>query len=164
MTRYKGVRLTGVDHDGLPASDERRSWREVAKVRTGLTTTVVALDARRVSAAGDLFEASSGRDGGASAARAIDGVTAVSYSVYMSEMTATDARERFSEALAASSREPVFITRHGKRVAALVTAEFYDRAIEALEDAEDIASARAALDEDGPSIPWEVVKADLGLA
>jgi prevent-host-death family protein len=101
---------------------------------------------------------------GCSAGRAIDAVTAVSYYVYMSDMTATDAREHFSEALAASSREPVFITRHGKRVAALVTAEFYDRAIEALEDAEDIAAARAALDEDGPSIPWEVVKADLGLA
>jgi antitoxin Phd len=101
---------------------------------------------------------------GCSAARAIDAVTAVSYDTYMSDMTATDARERFSEALAASSREPVFITRHGKRVAALVTAEFYDRAIEALEDAEDLAAARAALDEDGPPIPWEVVKADLGLA
>lgn len=138
---------------------------EAAKVRTGLTTTVVAVDARRVRAPEDLFVASSDRArGGASAARAIDAVTAVSYSVDMSDMTATDARERFSEALAASSREPVFITRHGKRVAALVTAEFYDRAIEALEDAEDIASARAALDEDGPSIPWEVVKADLGLA
>ncbi len=95
---------------------------------------------------------------------AIDAVTAVSYYPYMSDMTATDAREHFSEALAASSREPVFITRHGKRVAALVTAEFYERAIEALEDAEDIATARAALDEDAPSIPWEVVKADLGLA
>lgn len=78
-------------------------------------------------------------------------------------MTATDAREHFSDALAASATEPVFITRHGKRVAALVTAEFYDRAIEALEDAEDIAAARAARDEDGESIPWEVVKADLGL-
>ena len=96
--------------------------------------------------------------------RAIDAVTAVSYYVYMNDMTATDAREHFSEALAASSREPVFITRHGKRVAALVTAEFYERAIEALEDAEDVAAARAALDEEGPSIPWEVVKADLGLA
>ena len=82
----------------------------------------------------------------------------------MSDMTATEARERFSEALAAASREPVFITRHGKRVAALVTPEFYDRAVEALEDTEDLAAARAALAEDGPSIPWEVVKADLGLA
>ena len=121
------------------------------------------LDARRVRAAEDLFVASRDRRA-ISAAGEIDAVTAVSYCVYMSDMTAADARELFSEALAASSREPVFITRHGKRVAALVTAEFYDRAIEALEDAEDIAAARAALEEDGPSIPWEVVKADLGLA
>jgi antitoxin Phd len=78
-------------------------------------------------------------------------------------MTSTDAREHFSEALAASATEPVFITRHGKRVAALVTPDFYDRAIEALEDAEDVAAARAATAEDGDSIPWDVVKADLGL-
>lgn len=79
-------------------------------------------------------------------------------------MTSSDAREHFAEALAAANREPVFITRHGKRVAALVTTEFYERAIEALEDAEDIAAAQAALDEDGESIPWETVRADLGLA
>jgi prevent-host-death family protein len=79
-------------------------------------------------------------------------------------MTATDAREHFSEALAAAAREPVFITRHGRRVAALVTADFYDRAVEALEDAEDIAAAREALDEDAPSVSWEDVKAELGLA
>lgn len=81
----------------------------------------------------------------------------------MGDMTASDAREHFSEALAASGREPVFITRHGKRVAALVTPDFYDRAVEALEDAEDIAAAHAALEEDAPSVPWEVVRADLGL-
>lgn len=133
-------------------------------MRSGLTTTVVALDARRVRAAEDLFVTASDRAGLFQPPNAIDAVTAVSYYVYMSDMSATEARERFSEALAASSREPVFITRHGKRVAALVTTEFYERAIEALEDAEDIAAARAALDEDEPSIPWEVVKADLGLA
>ena len=81
----------------------------------------------------------------------------------VSEMTSSDAREHFAEALATANREPVFITRHGKRVAALVTTEFYERAVEALEDAEDIAAAHAALDEDGDSIPWETVKADLGL-
>ncbi len=78
-------------------------------------------------------------------------------------MTSSDAREHFSEALAAANHEPVFITRHGKRVAALVTTEFYDRALAALEDAEDIAAAHAALEEDGESIPWETVKAELGL-
>jgi antitoxin Phd len=98
------------------------------------------------------------------ASRAFGHEAAVSYNTYMSDMTATAAREHFSEALAASSREPVFITRHGKRVAALVTADFYDRAIEALEDADDIAAAHAALLEEGPSVSWEVVKADLGLA
>jgi prevent-host-death family protein len=82
----------------------------------------------------------------------------------VSEITASDAREHFSDALATAFREPVFITRHGKRVATLVTSEFYERAIEALEDAEDIAAAHAALDEDGESIPWETVKAELGLS
>ena len=79
-------------------------------------------------------------------------------------MSATDARERFSDALSTAAREPVFITRHGKRVAALVTADFYERAAEALEDAADVAAAQAALDEDGDNVPWEVVKAELGLA
>lgn len=78
-------------------------------------------------------------------------------------MTSSDAREHFSQALATAIREPVFITRHGKRVAALVTAEFCERALDALEDAEDIAAAHAALDDDGDSIPWETVKAELGL-
>ncbi|HVV75429.1 MAG TPA: type II toxin-antitoxin system prevent-host-death family antitoxin [Mycobacteriales bacterium] len=79
-------------------------------------------------------------------------------------MTASNAREHFSEALATAAREPVFITRHGRRVATLVTSEFYERAVEALEDAEDIAAAHAALAEDGESVPWETVKAELGLS
>jgi prevent-host-death family protein len=66
----------------------------------------------------------------------------------MREMTASDAREHFSEALAAAVREPVFITRHGRRVATLVTSDFYERAVEA---------------QDGDSVPWETVKAELGL-
>jgi antitoxin Phd len=82
----------------------------------------------------------------------------------MSDLSATEAREHFSDALASAAREPVFITRHGKRIAALVTADFYERAIKAIEDAEDVAAAQAALDEDGESVSWEDVKAELGLA
>jgi prevent-host-death family protein len=97
-------------------------------------------------------------------AAGVDTETAILYVSYMSEMTSSNAREHFSEALATASREPVFITKHGKRVAALVTSVFYERAIEALEDAEDVAAAQAALEEDGESISWETVKADLGLS
>jgi len=41
-------------------------------------------------------------------------------------------------------------------------ADLAARALEALEDAEDLAAAHAALDEGG-TVPWEQVKADLGL-
>jgi hypothetical protein len=53
--------------------------------------------------------------------------------------------------------------RRGKRLAAVIDPEDLDRLIELAEDAIDIAEARAALEEEGPSIPWEEVKADLGL-
>jgi hypothetical protein len=45
----------------------------------------------------------------------------------------------------------------------VIDAEDLDRLIELAEDAVDIAEARAALEEEGESIPWEEVKADLGL-
>ena len=59
--------------------------------------------------------------------------------------------------------EPVYLHRRGKRLAAVIDAEDLDRLIELAEDAIDIAEARAALEEEGGSIPWDEVKADLGL-
>ena len=38
-----------------------------------------------------------------------------------------------------------------------------DPVVEAIEDAEDIDAATAAIEEPGDNIPWEQVKADLGL-
>lgn len=56
------------------------------------------------------------------------------------------------------------ITRYGEPVGALVSYDFFQRAVEALEHLADIAAADRAMAEDGDSIPWEQVKADLGWA
>lgn len=54
------------------------------------------------------------------------------------------------------------LTIHGERVAAIVPESLID-ALRAIEDSEDVAEAEAAMDEPGESIPWEQVKAELGL-
>jgi hypothetical protein len=54
------------------------------------------------------------------------------------------------------------LTVRGERVAAIVPEKLIE-ALRAVEDAEDIAEADAAMDEPGESVPWEQVKAELGL-
>ena len=83
------------------------------------------------------------------------------------ELTVTDARERFSEVVETAEREPVFLTKHGRRQAVVLSAAQYDRMLELVEDAEDLAdsdAAMAAIEKGSPAIPWEDVKRDLGLA
>lgn len=57
---------------------------------------------------------------------------------------------------AAEHGQTVYLTRNGHPIAAIVPAE----AIAALEDADDIRAARAALAEPGPDIPMSEVWAD----
>jgi antitoxin Phd len=54
------------------------------------------------------------------------------------------------------------LTIGGVRVAAIVPESVLD-ALRAAEDAEDAAEADAAWDEPGEDVPWEQVKAELGL-
>jgi antitoxin Phd len=54
------------------------------------------------------------------------------------------------------------LTIHGERVAAIVP-ESVIEVLRSAEDAEDAAEADAAMDEPGESVPWEQVKAELGL-
>jgi prevent-host-death family protein len=87
----------------------------------------------------------------------------------MSEMTLTDARARLADVVDAArvGHDPVFLTRRGRRVAAVIAAEDLDRLLEAAEDLADIVAARESRDElaaGAETIPWEQVKADLGLA
>jgi prevent-host-death family protein len=62
---------------------------------------------------------------------------------------------------------PVYLARRGRRVAAVIDADDLDRILELAEDMADIRAAEAARAEmqatgEAP-IPWEQVKADLGL-
>lgn len=87
----------------------------------------------------------------------------------MSEMTVSDARARLADVVdtARVEHNPVYLTRRGRRVAAVIDAEDLERLIAAVEDLDDVeaaAAARAELDEGETAIPWEQVKADLGLA
>jgi len=87
----------------------------------------------------------------------------------MSETTVTEARARLADVVdeARVAHDPVFLTRRGRRVAAVIDAEDLERLIEDAEDLADIkaaAAARAEMAESGESpILWEQVKADLGL-
>lgn len=90
--------------------------------------------------------------------------------VPMSEITVSEARARMADVVdeARVAHEPVFLTRRGRRVAAVVDADLLEQLIQAAEDLADLqaaAEARAEMAETGePPIPWEQVKADLGLA
>jgi hypothetical protein len=61
----------------------------------------------------------------------------------------------------------VFLSRRGRRVAAVIDADDLERLLDLAEDMADIRAAEAAraeMRETGATpIPWEEVKADLGL-
>jgi prevent-host-death family protein len=88
----------------------------------------------------------------------------------MGDMTVTEARARLADVVdeARVAHSPVFLTRRGRRIAAIIGADQLEQLLEAAEDLADLraaAAARAEMAETGePSIPWEKAKADLGLA
>jgi prevent-host-death family protein len=78
-------------------------------------------------------------------------------------LSSADVRKRWSEVIDIVWTEPVEITVHGRAKAVLVGPALFERAMRALEDAEDIAEGRAALEDGADAIPWEDVQRDLGL-
>ena len=76
----------------------------------------------------------------------------------------SEARERLAEVIEGAHRsgEPVWVTRRGRRVAVVLDPDVFERLVEAAEDAEDRAELRAAREEDD-YVPWDEVKAELGL-
>ena len=84
----------------------------------------------------------------------------------MTKVSTAKAREQFSEVVnrAAYGKERVILTRRKKELAAVVPIEDV-KLLEDLEDRLDLEDARAALAESKKkgTIPWEKIKADLGL-
>ncbi len=72
------------------------------------------------------------------------------------------ARERLPAAVETARTEAVFLERYGRPAAVLISPEQYEKMMDALEDAEDVAAFDAAMAEEGPNIPWDQVKSDLG--
>ncbi len=80
----------------------------------------------------------------------------------MATISISAARESLPDAVELARTEAVFLERYGRPAAVLVSPEQYEKLRAALEDAEDVAAFDAAMDEEGPNIPWDQVKVDLG--
>ena len=85
-------------------------------------------------------------------------------------LNVSDARNQLASILdrVQSEHQPVYLARHGRRIAALIDADDLDRLIELAEDMADIRAAEQAREQmratQREPIPWDEVKADLGLA
>jgi len=84
------------------------------------------------------------------------------YAAGMATVNISAARENLPEAVETARTEAVFLERYGRPVAVLVSPSRYEELTAALEEVEDVAAFDAAMAEEGPNIPWETVKADLG--
>jgi len=84
-------------------------------------------------------------------------------------LSVSEARHQLASLIdrARDQHEPVYLTRHGRRIAAVIDADDLDVLIEAAEDMADIRAAeqsRAQMLATGAEpIPWEQVRTELGL-
>jgi len=87
------------------------------------------------------------------------------YDLYMNEIAVSEARENLAEVIEGARRtgEPVYLTRRGRAVAVVVDPLVFEKLVEDAADALDLAELALARDEN-EYIPWEQVKADLGLS
>lgn len=85
-----------------------------------------------------------------------------SYTLGVAEISVSEARAALPEVIDRAHTEAVFVTRHGKPQAVIVSPEQYERLLDALEEQDDVLAFDAALTDEGDSIPWEQAKADLG--
>jgi prevent-host-death family protein len=84
-------------------------------------------------------------------------------------LSISEAREQLATVIdrVRTEHRPVFLSRRGRRVAAVIDADDLERLLDLAEDMADIRAAEAArveMRETGATpIPWDEVKAELGL-
>ena len=81
----------------------------------------------------------------------------------MEELSVSEARENFSEAVEDAQKKPVQILKHGKPVAVLINPSLFEKFLDSMEELEDIADFDQAKSDKSKMIPWAQVKADLGI-
>jgi prevent-host-death family protein len=86
------------------------------------------------------------------------------YIIPMSEISVTDARAELPAVIARAKKKPVHIVKHGQTVAVLMNPELFEKAMDAMEELEDIAAFDEAVAIHEKTYPWEQVKRELGLA
>lgn len=86
----------------------------------------------------------------------------------MKSVAITDARAKLSALVDDSHREPIYLTRRNRPVAAIVDADVLEHLLSDAEEMADIRAVDSAWEETErlaeTPIPWEEVKRDLGLS
>ena len=89
------------------------------------------------------------------------------YTGDMTEVAITDARGRLASIIDSAQREPVYLTRRNRPVAAIIDTNLLAKLMEDADELADIRAVDAAWEETErlgeTPVPWEDVKRDLGL-
>lgn len=82
----------------------------------------------------------------------------------MMEVAVSEARNRLAEVIDDTRRsgEPVSVTKHGRRVAVILSSEAFDQLVDRADELDDRRELEASRAEDD-YVPWDEVKAALGL-
>ena len=80
----------------------------------------------------------------------------------MVTLSVSAARDDLSGVVQTAQTEAVVLERYGQPVAVLVSPQRYEELLAAAEEVQDVRAFDAAFAEEGPNIPWEQVKSDLG--
>jgi antitoxin Phd len=81
----------------------------------------------------------------------------------MTTFPLSDARRELPSLIDQAQTEAITISRHGIPAAVVLSPSRYEELLSALEDLHDLALIEASLSDTSPSIPWELVKSELGL-